>query len=943
MKIKEKIFGLIFIIFLVIFVSGYVLAQEVGKIIAFQGKVDILREGKTPAIEAKINLPVYLKDIIRTKTDSKAEIIFKDGTVIRIAPRSRVDISEYFTDAETLRATIDLPRGKVAAYVSEESTEKIKKAPKVNKFEIKTPITVAGVRGTNYIVAHYPLYSTVTVLTGRVYCYNPQFPEIVVEVTANQMTVIKEGAPPSPPRRVTPKEIEREEKGFIISKEETPKEEAVAKEASAPPETPSPAPPSEPLSTSPAPPTSPIPSEKPMTTILTTTPPITETTPSITGATPLSMDVTLQSIEPAGSMTEAKLSYKVEANRNIVVRYRIMRGGYYSDWYYSDWETVNTVGQNSVYVLIPVYLGWNYQVEIEGTDSYGNTKLWRSAIIELILGSFSGTIITDTSQSSSIYGMTVSALGENKGVAELRAENPIQFLSSFEAGGGDIYSGYWVFKGSDYSENKFTSSFFRLLTPEYLFTGSGVSSATILDEGLKSLITSPFIEVKKLNFSTKFVSDENTSKIYKHDFSDTTARIDAYLGGNIFWTLGSGSLYLIGKINDSDNVIDFTSGYLWYAPITCSSGSLRYSGYAGGRFAQKSDSSYNVSAYIAGIYNDSTNKGIFIGNLSTDGASNVLQLEKRFFMEGENTVKAVVLAEGSIPSPVSPASISDLVKIDSNILGLTISNREGYLITDTNTNDYTFGVGFIGMGGRYSTSSAPWYIAYSGKYEGGFDGSFGAISKGEIWGQDYGVKNVIKGKTYGYFADITGTLFVTGIFVGETVGTFDPISENEKYWQTVTVGVALETAKFLSMAAGSSDEQEKLRKLNIPVVEVGRASFSGSGNNLTVNMDNVVFFSTQSGQKPLLWATANVSGSYTGTPTTNIPVELSATSGASGKINFTPTYWSDNKWAATIANDTAYPITLSGGSYNGQVHMQGAGAGTYGNGEFSGKAAGIVK
>jgi len=224
MKIKEGIFGLIFIIFLVIFVSGYVLAQEVGKITAFKGKVDILRAGKAPVIEAKINLPVYLKDVIRTKTDSKAEITFKDGTVIRIAPRSRVDISEYFTDAETLRATIDLPKGKVAAYVSEESTEKIKKAPKVNRFEIKTPIAVGGVRGTDYIVAHYFNYSTIIVLKGKVYCYNPQFPERVIEVTAKQMTVIKEGAPPSPPRKVTPKEIEKEEKEVIISKERVPKE-----------------------------------------------------------------------------------------------------------------------------------------------------------------------------------------------------------------------------------------------------------------------------------------------------------------------------------------------------------------------------------------------------------------------------------------------------------------------------------------------------------------------------------------------------------------------------------------------------------------------------------------------------------------------------------------------------------------------------------------------
>jgi hypothetical protein len=141
---------------------------------------------------------------------------------------------------------------------------------------------------------------------------------------------------------------------------------------------------------------------------------------------------------------------------------------------------------------------------------------------------------------------------------------------------------------------------------------------------------------------------------------------------------------------------------------------------------------------------------------------------------------------------------------------------------------------------------------------------------------------------------------------------------------------------------GFTDEQEKLRKLNIPVVEVGRASFSGnkdygSGNTLSVNMDKVVFFSTQSGQRPLLWATSNVSGTYSGTPVLNSSITLT---GSAGSVNFTPTYWQDNKWAATIANDTASPIILSGGSYNGQVNMKGAGTGTYGNNTLSGTAAG---
>jgi len=1217
MKIKERFFGLISIIFLIIFMSGYALAQEVGKITALQGKVDVLKEGKLPAIVAKVNLPVYLKDIIRTKTDSKAEITFKDGTVVRVAPRSRVDISEYFTDAETLRASIDVPRGKVAAYVSEESTEKIRKAPKANRFEIKTPIAVAGVRGTSYMVAHYPAYSTVTVITGKVYCYNPQFPERVVEVSAGQMTVIREQAPPMPPRKLTPKEIEREQREVVAGKEEAPKAEAPLKETVIViPEKPPAEPPKETITK----------------TIIEKTPPITEKTETTSF---LNMDVTLQSIEPAGSMTEAKLSYKVEANRNIVVRYRVKQDGSYSEW-----TTVNTAGQNPVYVSVPVYLGWNYQVEIEATDIYGHTKAWTSSTIYPKSGTISGNIVTDTQVSSSISGSVAGALSINKGVAKLTVSTPVSFSSTFKAGGGDSSNGYWLLKGPA------SSSYFRLLTPYYLFTGSGNSSITLESGGIKSLTTEPWIQVKGLNLSAKFTgyhhyydgtkineipgvqqstvfigrtgglilpssinetvtyntenygigyipsvtqdpsmvwgsfqensgsslklkgyaggigeglyqnyaiyglyigsdgsagiikgspyganqnlyeeihiidieptltfkkkttnystmntwsdyiqgsyqgyftggsgtsnisqqdifttsegsissktlslqkgseiepwgvfgiemggshsatsptgfviefggeswdnrdassstpdfwvgnlnnttisngkmygefsgkfmtpthygyiegdmlgqfnsnnwvgvvvgdyypvlelkhlsysdSGTNDTKIYQNNFSLLNdVKMHGYLGGDEFWSKSLASLYAIGKF---DSGIDFSQGkgYVYYASPDCYSclSGIAYDSFMAGRAAQRTDGKYNINAYIAGVYQDGTNKGIFIGNLSDDGTPNVLQLEKRFFMEGENTVKAVTLDTGTISPTTVGLDTAYFSSDGASPEGIILSNKESSFIFDSSRN---FGVGFIGTGGDYSTApTSSWYISYNyNPTDNNF--YFGAITQNNNpWGNDGDVQNVIKGKTYGYYVDLNPSTPVTGIFVGETVGTFDP---SNKYWQTVTVGAALETAKFLNMACpngtcntsgtGFTDEQEKLRKLNIPVVEVGRASFSGSGNNLTVNMNNVVFFSTQSGQRPLLWATSNVSGTYSGTPELNLSITLT---GSAGSINFTPTYWSDNKWAATIANDTAYPITLSGGSYNGQVNMKGAGTGTYGNGALSGTAAG---
>ncbi|MDW7973412.1 MAG: hypothetical protein RMI01_09475, partial [Thermodesulfovibrio sp.] len=491
----------------------------------------------------------------------------------------------------------------------------------------------------------------------------------------------------------------------------------------------------------------------------------------------------------------------------------------------------------------------------------------------------------------------------------------------------------------------------KFMTPTHYGKIEGKMLGTIGSNTWVGVVIGSYEPVIALSHLSKIVSNQNRSKIYKQNFSPTGARIDAYLGGDSFWSQEKGSLYSIGKIRDLSNEIAFSSssGYLWYAPTNWSSGSLRYSGYIGGRFGQKTDSSYNLNAYVSGIYSDSTNKGVFLGSLSRDAAPNVLTLEKRFFLEGEDTVKTVTLGTGSIPFSPSPSILSN-ISIDTNSYGMTIQNQEGYIVMDTNTNNYTFGAGLIGMGGAYNTApTGLWEITYTGSFE-GTSNSFGALLKGDLWGNENSVQNVINGKTYGYFADVTGTPFLTGIFVGETVGTFDPTN---KYWQSITLGVAMETTKFLSMACPGgtcnisgtnlTEEQEKLKKLGIPVVEVGKASFTGSGNNLTVSLNNVVFFATQTGQKPILWSTANVSGSFTGTPALNQSVTLHATSGASGSVNFTPTYWSGGNWAATIANDTAYPIQLSGGSYTGSINMKGVASGTYGSGTFTGTASGIVK
>lgn len=248
---------LIYSMFIIFIFIPQLFAQEVGKIKVIQGKVDIIREGKPPAMEAKLNQSIYPKDIIKTKTSSKVEIAFKDGTVIKIGQRSRVDISEYLLEGPILKAKIDLQQGRVEAYVSKDSVDKINSSPKANRFEIRTPIAVAGVRGTDFIVSHDAnLTTTVIVISGKVYAYNINIPDQIIELQSGEMTIIKGINLPKPPFPITPQYLDKYQKTINYESLTPPITETIPIEPIKPPQS------------EPKPPQPPQPQEPPSVTII---------------------------------------------------------------------------------------------------------------------------------------------------------------------------------------------------------------------------------------------------------------------------------------------------------------------------------------------------------------------------------------------------------------------------------------------------------------------------------------------------------------------------------------------------------------------------------------------------------------------------------------------------------------------------------------------------
>ena len=189
-------------------------AEPVGRITAVEGKVELLKAGALPASPAKAGDPVFARDIVRTKSDSRAEVTFNDGNRIKIAQRSRVDISEYTAD----RGIIGLPRGKVEAIVDKKGPTKISTSQEGHRFEIHTATAVAGVRGTDFFVFTGMNVTGILVKEGSVYAYNPNFPKNVVTVPAGSITMVPEKSPPRTPRPATPGEMQAHEKDMPADK-----------------------------------------------------------------------------------------------------------------------------------------------------------------------------------------------------------------------------------------------------------------------------------------------------------------------------------------------------------------------------------------------------------------------------------------------------------------------------------------------------------------------------------------------------------------------------------------------------------------------------------------------------------------------------------------------------------------------------------------------------
>lgn len=128
------------------------LAEDVGKFSRVVNQVDQLKQGKQPALPAKVPNGVANQDQVLTKEQSMAVVQFIDDSTMTVSPKSNVTIEDYMYDADKGRSkgTIKVMQGVVETVIP--TTERLQQ----KDIQIRTTTAIAGIRGTKLVTVAKP-------------------------------------------------------------------------------------------------------------------------------------------------------------------------------------------------------------------------------------------------------------------------------------------------------------------------------------------------------------------------------------------------------------------------------------------------------------------------------------------------------------------------------------------------------------------------------------------------------------------------------------------------------------------------------------------------------------------------------------------------------------------------------------------------------------------
>lgn len=168
---------------------------EVGTVTYVEGRVDLQRQGTSMAVPLREGELIFLNDAVRTKSNSKAEITFKDKSILRLAQNSRIDITDYRLDEKGNRktATVNLERGKARTIIA--------KMREPADFNILTPNTQGKIKGSDIYTFFQGGVSGMLVSSGTLSVVNTAFPANPVVIKPGNSVMVPKTELPRGPRQ----------------------------------------------------------------------------------------------------------------------------------------------------------------------------------------------------------------------------------------------------------------------------------------------------------------------------------------------------------------------------------------------------------------------------------------------------------------------------------------------------------------------------------------------------------------------------------------------------------------------------------------------------------------------------------------------------------------------------------------------------------------------
>ena len=172
--------------------------EPAGSTVVVIGSVNIERlNGALVGLQA--NDDIYLSERIKTGPDGLAKVLLRDDSMLKISPESDVTITDMIagpgSDGES---SVELLKGRLRSVIGN-------KISSGAQYTIKTPVAVAGVRGTDFEVVHMLVDGK---WTSALRCFDGsvEFSSAnkKVLILPNNYSLVQQGGEVSQPKTIAP-------------------------------------------------------------------------------------------------------------------------------------------------------------------------------------------------------------------------------------------------------------------------------------------------------------------------------------------------------------------------------------------------------------------------------------------------------------------------------------------------------------------------------------------------------------------------------------------------------------------------------------------------------------------------------------------------------------------------------------------------------------------